>query len=87
PGVAEVIPISKPYKLASLEVQPFPTVLEFPTGKTGGGHVLIAAGPCGVESREQTLKAARYVKAHGAGMLRGGAFKPRTSPYAFQGLG
>ncbi|WP_019549975.1 3-deoxy-7-phosphoheptulonate synthase [Thermus scotoductus] len=87
PGVAEVIPISKPYKLASLEVQPFPTVLEFPTCKTGGGHVLIAAGPCGVESREQTLKAARYVKAHGAGMLRGGAFKPRTSPYAFQGLG
>ena len=81
PGVAEVIPISKPWKLASLEVQPFPTVLEFPTGKTGGGHVLVAAGPCGVESREQTLKA------HGAHMLRGGAFKPRTSPYAFQGLG
>lgn len=87
PGVAEVIPISKPWKLASLEVQPFPTVLEFATGKTGGGHVLVAAGPCGVESREQTLKAARYVKAHGGGMLRGGAFKPRTSPYAFQGLG
>ena len=87
PGVAEVIPISKPWKLASLEVQPFPTVLEFPTGKTGGGHVLVAAGPCGVESREQTLRAAHYVKAHGAHMLRGGAFKPRTSPYAFQGLG
>ena len=87
PGVADVIPISKPYKLASLEVQPFPTVLEFPTGKTGGDHVLIAAGPCGVESREQTLKAARYVKAYGGAMLRGGAFKPRTSPYAFQGLG
>ncbi|MFN3179472.1 MAG: 3-deoxy-7-phosphoheptulonate synthase [Thermus sp.] len=87
PGVADVIPISKPYKLASLEVQPFPTILEFPTGKTGGDHVLVAAGPCGVESREQTLKAARYVKAHGAAMLRGGAFKPRTSPYAFQGLG
>lgn len=87
PGVADVIPISKPWKLASLEVQPFPTVLEFPTGKTGDGHVLVAAGPCGVESREQTLKAARYVKAHGAAMLRGGAFKPRTSPYAFQGLG
>ena len=87
PGVAEVIPISKPWKLASLEVQPFPTVLEFPTGKTGGGHVMVAAGPCGVESREQTLRAAHYVKAHGAHMLRGGAFKPRTSPYAFQGLG
>lgn len=87
PGVAEVIPISKPWKLASTDVQPFPTVLEFPTGKTGGGHVMVAAGPCGVESREQTLEAARYVKAHGAHMLRGGAFKPRTSPYAFQGLG
>lgn len=87
PGVAEVIPISKPYKLASLEVQPFPTVLEFPTGKTGGGHVMVAAGPCGVESYEQTLTAARYVKKHGGQMLRGGAFKPRTSPYAFQGLG
>ena len=87
PGVAEVIPISKPWKLASLEVQPFPTVLEFPTGKTGGGHVMVAAGPCGVESREQTLRAAHYVKAHGAHMPRGGAFKPRTSPYAFQGHG
>jgi 3-deoxy-7-phosphoheptulonate synthase len=87
PGVAEVIPISKPWKLASLDVQPFPTVLDFPTGRTGGGHVMVAAGPCGVESREQTLRAARYVKAHGAHMLRGGAFKPRTSPYAFQGLG
>ncbi len=87
PGVAEVIPISKPWKLASLEVQPFPTVLDFPTGRTGGDHVMVAAGPCGVESHEQTLRAARYVKAHGAHMLRGGAFKPRTSPYAFQGLG
>jgi 3-deoxy-7-phosphoheptulonate synthase len=87
PGVAEVIPISKPWKLASLDVQPFPTVLDFPTGRTGGGHVMVAAGPCGVESREQTLRAARYVKAHGGHMLRGGAFKPRTSPYAFQGLG
>lgn len=87
PGVDEVIRISKPYKLASWEVHPEPTVLEFPTGRTGDGHFLLAAGPCGVESREQILTAARYVKRHGAQMLRGGAFKPRTSPYAFQGLG
>ncbi len=87
PYVAEVIRISKPYKLASLEVHPLPTVLRFPTGATGGGHFLVAAGPCGVESREQTLTAARYVKKHGGRMLRGGAYKPRTSPYSFQGLG
>ena len=87
PGVAEVIRISKPYKLASREVHPRPTVLAFPTGSTGDGHFMVAAGPCGVESEEQTLSAARYVKKHGAQMLRGGAFKPRTSPYSFQGLG
>ena len=87
PGVAEVIRISKPYKLASREVHPRPTVLAFPTGSTGDGHFMVAAGPCGVESEEQTLRAARYVKKHGAQMLRGGAFKPRTSPYSFQGLG
>jgi len=87
PGVAEVIRISKPYKLASREVHPRPTVLAFPTGSTGDGHFMVAAGPCGVESEEQTLRAARFVKKHGAQMLRGGAFKPRTSPYSFQGLG
>ncbi|MCX7782728.1 MAG: 3-deoxy-7-phosphoheptulonate synthase [Meiothermus sp.] len=85
--VQDVIPISKPYKLASLEVSPKPTVLRWDTGATGGGEVMIAAGPCGVESLEQTLAAARYVKKHGAKMLRGGAFKPRTSPYSFQGMG
>lgn len=85
--VQDVIPISKPYKLASLEVSPKPTVLRWNTGATGGGEVLIAAGPCGVESLEQTLTAARYVKKHGGQMLRGGAFKPRTSPYSFQGMG
>ena len=72
--VQEVIPISKPYKLASLEVSPKSTVLKWNTGMTGGGEVLIAAGPCGVESAEQTLTAAHYVKRHGAQMLRGGAF-------------
>lgn len=86
-AVQDVIPISKPYKLASLEVSPRPTVLRWNTGATGGGEVLIAAGPCGVEGLEQTLTAARYVKKHGAQMLRGGAFKPRTSPYSFQGMG
>lgn len=87
PQVKEVVPISKPYKLASLEVSPKPTVLRWNTGASGGTEVMIAAGPCGVESREQTLTAARYVKKHGAHMLRGGAFKPRTSPYSFQGMG
>ncbi len=87
PGVEQVIRISKPYKLASWEVHPEPSVLEFPTGKTGDGYFMVAAGPCGVESREQILTAARYVRKHGGQMLRGGAFKPRTSPYAFQGLG
>jgi len=87
PGVEQVIRITKPFKLASWEVHPEPTVLDFPTGRTGNGQFMVAAGPCGVESREQILTAARYVKRHGAQMLRGGAFKPRTSPYAFQGLG
>jgi len=87
PGVEQVIRISKPYKLASWEVHPEPSVLDFPTGKTGNGYFMVAAGPCGVESRQQILTAARYVKKHGGQMLRGGAFKPRTSPYAFQGLG
>ncbi len=86
-GVEQVIRISKPYKLASWEVHPEPSVIEFPTGKTGNGYFMVAAGPCGVESRQQILTAARYVKKHGGQMLRGGAFKPRTSPYAFQGLG
>ena len=90
-AVQDVIPISKPYnkpyKLVSLEVSPKPTALRWNTGATGGGEVMVAAGPCGVEDLEQTLTAAHYVKKHGAHMLRGGAFKPRTSPYSFQGLG
>ncbi|MER3482186.1 MAG: 3-deoxy-7-phosphoheptulonate synthase [Meiothermus sp.] len=87
PEVADVIPISKPYKLASLEVNPKPTVLKWNSGATGADEVMVAAGPCGVESREQTLTTARYVKKYGAQMLRGGAFKPRTSPYSYQGMG
>ncbi len=86
-GVDQVIRISKPYKLASWEVHPEPSVVSFTSGKTGNGYFMVAAGPCGVESRQQLLEAARYVKENGGQMLRGGAFKPRTSPYAFQGLG
>lgn len=87
PGVAEVIPISKPYKLAGRELHPGETVIDFPTGQSGDGAFMVAAGPCGVESRGQIMEAARYVRQNGGQMLRGGAYKPRTSPYAFQGLG
>ena len=88
PGVATVIPISKPYKLASREF--FPTNTLIPIGDhhvVGDGTPTIIAGPCAVESREQILETAQAVKDAGAHALRGGAFKPRTSPYSFQGLG
>ncbi|MDE6351466.1 MAG: 3-deoxy-7-phosphoheptulonate synthase, partial [Treponemataceae bacterium] len=92
PGVANVIPISKPYKLASREFRPENTVVEIPNGRgqiirVGGSRVVAIAGPCAVESRQQMLDAAAAVAHAGAVMLRGGAYKPRTSPYAFQGLG
>ena len=92
PGVATVIPISKPYKLASREFRPESTVVEVPNGRgqvvrVGGSRVVAIAGPCAVESRQQMLDAAAAVARSGAVMLRGGAYKPRTSPYAFQGLG
>jgi 3-deoxy-7-phosphoheptulonate synthase len=86
PGVASVMPILAPYKVASLEVQQEPTVVEAGPLVVGGGRVGVIAGPCSVESREQILATARAVKAAGATGLRGGAFKPRTSPYSFQGL-
>ena len=86
-GVAEAIPVSKPYKLVSREVKPDNTVVEVAGVLVGGDELAICAGPCSVESREQILEAARAVKAAGAQLLRGGAYKPRTSPYAFQGLG
>src|SRR3954447_1013966 len=88
-GVDRVVPISRPYKLASSELyHDEPTVLEIDGRRVGGGDTFcLIAGPCTVESREQTLGVARAVKAAGASMLRGGAFKPRTSPFAFQGLG
>ena len=87
PGVDKVIPILKPFKLASLDFRPKPTVVKIGDVEIGGGHFVVMAGPCAVESLEQTCAAARAVKASGARVLRGGAFKPRTSPYAFQGLG
>src|SRR5829696_3786934 len=88
PGVDRVVPILKPYKLASPQLRSgTPSVLEIAGRKVGGEHFALIAGPCTVESRDQTIDTARVVKAAGATMLRGGAYKPRTSPYAFQGLG
>jgi 3-deoxy-7-phosphoheptulonate synthase len=87
PGVDKVLPILRPYKLVSREFRRSDSVITVGGTSVGGGHVALIAGPCSVESREQLLEAAAEAKAGGATMLRGGAFKPRTSPYAFQGLG
>jgi 3-deoxy-7-phosphoheptulonate synthase len=87
PGVEQVLPILKPYKLVSREVSPDPTVIEVDGHRLGDSWFGLIAGPCSVEYREQTLETARAVAEAGATMLRGGAFKPRTSPYTFQGLG
>jgi 3-deoxy-7-phosphoheptulonate synthase len=88
PGVDRVVPILKPYKLASAQITHGErTVLDIDGRKVGGEHFALIAGPCTVESREQTLQTARVVRDAGASLLRGGAYKPRTSPYAFQGLG
>ena len=84
--VETVTPILKPFKLASLEVKSEPTRVTVGNAVIGGKKVVVMAGPCSVESREQVLEVATKVKAAGASVLRGGAFKPRTSPYAFQGL-
>jgi 3-deoxy-7-phosphoheptulonate synthase len=86
-GIDRVLPVSKPYKLVALETSPDPTVIQVRGRRLGGDHFGLIAGPCTVESREQTLTTARAVHAAGASMLRGGAFKPRTSPYSFRGLG
>ena len=87
PGVAQVLPILKPYKLVAREVSADPTVIDVDGHRIGDSWFGLIAGPCSVETREQTLETARAVLAAGATMLRGGAFKPRTSPYSFQGLG
>jgi 3-deoxy-7-phosphoheptulonate synthase len=87
-GVDRVVPILKPYKLASAQITHGQrTVLDIEGRKIGGENFALIAGPCTVESREQTLETARVVRDAGATLLRGGAYKPRTSPYAFQGLG
>ncbi len=87
-GVAEVIRISSPYKLAGRSFRPEGTVVRFPGGvAVGGEEVVVMAGPCSVESREQIFACAKVVKEAGGKFLRGGAFKPRSSPYSFQGLG
>jgi 3-deoxy-7-phosphoheptulonate synthase len=87
PGVEQVIPVSKPYKLASREFHPQDTIIELNGVTIGGDGIVVMAGPCAVESEEQLFSTARAVKAAGATVLRGGAFKPRTSPYQFRGLG
>jgi 3-deoxy-7-phosphoheptulonate synthase len=88
PGVDRVVPILKPYKLASSQIRHGErTVLDIEGRKIGGEHFALIAGPCTIETREQTLTTAEVVKDAGAAMFRGGAYKPRTSPYAFQGLG
>ena len=87
PGVADAIRVSQPFKLVSREVKEEDTVIDVGGSYLGGPSLAIVAGPCSVESEEQILEVARGVKALGATFLRGGAFKPRTSPYEFQGLG
>ncbi|MGH9942453.1 MAG: 3-deoxy-7-phosphoheptulonate synthase [Pyrinomonadaceae bacterium] len=87
PGVSEVKPATQPFTLVSREIKAERTVVEVCGVRIGGEEVVVIAGPCSVESREQLLTTARAVKAAGASMLRGGAYKPRTSPYDFQGLG
>jgi 3-deoxy-7-phosphoheptulonate synthase len=87
PGVAEAIRVTKPYKLISLDLRPEKTVVRVGDASIGGEELAIIAGPCAVESRAQTFAVAEAVRRSGARFFRGGAFKPRTSPYAFQGLG
>jgi 3-deoxy-7-phosphoheptulonate synthase len=90
-GVAECIPVSKPYKLVGRDIKPENTIVRIPTAlgevSFGGPSVAVVAGPCAVESREQVFAVAERTKAAGARLFRGGAYKPRTSPYSFQGLG
>jgi 3-deoxy-7-phosphoheptulonate synthase len=87
PGVLELIRVTKPYKLASREMHEHDTVVRLPGGTFGGGPFTIIAGPCSVEDEPLILRTADWLMALGVGFLRAGAFKPRTSPYAFQGLG
>lgn len=87
PGVEDVVPITKPYKLCSREFQPEDTIIKVGGVSIGGDELVVMAGPCAVETEEQVISTAKAVKAAGANVLRGGAFKPSTSPYHFRGLG
>ncbi|HEV7860937.1 MAG TPA: hypothetical protein VGO91_20125, partial [Pyrinomonadaceae bacterium] len=87
PGVAEAIRVSKPYKLITLDLRPEKTIVRVGDATIGGDELAIIAGPCAVESRAQVFAVAEAVRRSGARFFRGGAYKPRTSPYAFQGLG
>ena len=86
-SVEKVMHVQEPYKLVNRAFHPDDTIVDVSGVKVGGGHLALIAGPCSVESEEQVIEIAKAVKASGANMLRGGAFKPRTSPYSFQGLG
>jgi 3-deoxy-7-phosphoheptulonate synthase len=86
-GVERIVPILRPFKLASRDFQATDTIFQLNGHSIGGEKIVIMAGPCAVESREQILETARIIKEAGGHLLRGGAFKPRTSPYSFQGLG
>ena len=86
PGVMECIPVSQPYKLVSRDVKPEDTVVHLKNIAIGAEELVMMAGPCSVESKSQIMETAEFVKSQGAKVLRGGAYKPRTSPYAFQGL-
>src|SRR5665647_1188602 len=85
-GVEAIVPIMKPYKLVGKELQKEPTIVDVEGVKFGGKELVIIAGPCAIENEEQIYSVARSIKKSGAKILRGGAFKPRTSPYSFQGL-
>ncbi|MFQ5718480.1 MAG: 3-deoxy-7-phosphoheptulonate synthase, partial [Acidobacteriota bacterium] len=87
PGVRQAIPVTRPYKLVSREVKEEGTIVDVAGCPIGGKAFTVIAGPCAVENEDQCVRIARQVKAAGAHLLRGGAFKPRTSPYSFQGLG
>lgn len=87
PGVSKVVPVLPPYKLASIDAHPSPSIVDVSGVKIGGGHLGMIAGPCSVEERDRMFRIAEKVADSGANLFRGGAFKPRTSPYAFQGLG
>src|SRR4029079_10263862 len=87
PGVAEAIRVSKPYKLITLDLRPDKTVVRVGDATIGGEELAVIAGPCAIESREQAFAVAKTVQQSGARFFRGGAFKPRSSPYEFPGLG